>query len=141
MCSLKQLACFLDVPIVAGAMLSREVEYREEAKIKHPQLMDMSIPFYAEILADVIMLVHRPERNRIRSRDLQGKIELLLKKNNLRPLGNILLDFHQDTGVVSLGKNAIKSDSKAVSLKELKTDNKAVKNLIETFKLEEDMPF
>ena len=141
MCSLKQLACFLDVPIVAGAMLSREVEYREEAKIKHPQLMDMAIPCYAEILADVIMIVHRPEGNRIRSRDLQGKIELLLKKNNLRPLGNILLDYHQDTGVVSFGKKTIKSESKAAGLKELNTHNKAIKNLIETFKLEEDMPF
>lgn len=141
MCSLKQLACFLDVPVVAGAMLSREVEYREEGKGKQPQLMDLTIPSYVEILADVIMIVHRPEGNRIRSRDLHGKIEILLKKNNLRPLGNILLDYHQDTGVVSFGEKSIISEPKSVSQKVHNTDNKAVKKLIETFKLEEDMPF
>ena len=141
MCSLKQLACFLGVPVVVGSMLSRDMEYQEETKGKQLQFMDLGNPSYIEILADVIMIVHRPEGSRIKGRSSLGKIELLLKKNNLRPLGSILLDFHQDTGVVSLGKNAIKSDSKAVSLKELKTDNKAVKNLIETFKLEEDMPF
>ena len=145
MYSLKQLACLLDIPIVVGSMLDRSIEHRKGLEGKLPQLMDLEGSGYIEEFADVVMMVHRPEVYHIfqdeRGRDFHGKIELLLKKNNLRPLGSILLDYHQDTGVVSFGKNAIKSDSKAVSLKELKTDNKAVKNLIETFKLEEDMPF
>ena len=141
MYSLKQLACLLDIPIVVGSMLDRSIEHRKGLEGKLPQLMDLEGSGYIEEFADVVIMVHRPEVYHIfqdeRGRDFHGKIELLLKKNNLRPLGSILLDYHQDTGVVSFGK----SDSKAVSLKELKKDNKAVKNLIETFKLEEDMPF
>lgn len=141
MCSLKQLACFLGVPVVVGSMLSRDMEYQEETKGKQLQFMDLGNPSYIEILADVIMIVHRPEGSRIKGRSSLGKIELLLKKNNLRPLGSILLDYHQDTGVVSFGKDAIKSESKAVSQKVLNTDNKAVKKLKKDFDLKEVLPF
>ena len=141
MCSLKQLACFLGVPVVVGSMLSRDMEYQEETKGKQLQFMDLGNPSYIEILADVIMIVHRPEGSRIKGRSSLGKIELLLKKNNLRPLGSILLDYHQDTGVVSFGKDAIKSESKAVSQKVLNTDNKAIKKLKKDFDLKEVLPF
>ena len=103
--------------------------------------MDLEGSGYIEEFADVVMLVHRPEVYHIfqdeRGRDFHGKIELLLKKNNLRPLGSILLDYHQDTGVVSFGK----SDSKAVSQKALKIDNKAIKKLKKDFDLKEVLPF
>jgi replicative DNA helicase len=145
MCSLKQLACFFDIPIVIGSMLNRGVENREGIEGKQPQLMDLANSSYIEGLADVIMMVHRPEYYRIyqddHGRDLHGLMEIFVEKNNLKPLGNILLDYHQDTGVVSVRKNTIKSSSKLVSMKELGTDNKAVKSLIDSFGLEEELPF
>ena len=145
MCSLKQLACFLDMPIVVGSMLDRSIEHRKGLEGKQPQLMDLEGSGYIEEFADVVMMVHRPEVYRIfqdeRGRDFHGKMEILLRKNNLKPLGSILLDYHQDTGVVSLMKKTIKSASKAIGMKDLNTDNKAIKNLIETFNLEEAMPF
>ena len=141
MYSLKQLARLLRVPIVVGAMLSRGVERREETKGKQPLLSDLACSSYIEELADVVMIAYRPEYYRIRGRDLHEKIGVFVKKNGLKPLDNILLEYHQDTGVLSFGKKTIKSESKAAGLKELKTHNKAIKNLIETFKLEEDMPF
>jgi replicative DNA helicase len=145
MCSLKQLARFLDIPIVVGSMLDRSIEHREGLEGKQPQLMDLEGSGYIEEFADVVMMVHRPEVYRIfqdeRGRDFHGKMEILVKKNNLKPLGSILLDYHQDTGVVSLMKKTIKSASKPVGLKELNTDNKAIKNLIKTFNLEEVLPF
>ena len=145
MCSLKQLACFLDIPIIVGSMLDRSIEHREGLEGKQPQLMDLEGSGYIEEFADVVMMVHRPEVYHIfqdeRGRDFHGKMEILVKKNGLKPLGSILLDYHQDTGVVSLMKKTIKSASKPVGLKELKTDNKAIKNLIKTFNLEEVLPF
>ena len=145
MSALKELAYETNLPVVVGAMLNRGIEHREGLEGKRPQLMDLAYSNYIEELADVVMMVHRPEYymifEDIHGRKFRGKMEIIVMKNALRPLDSVTLDYHQETGVVSLGKNAIKSDSKAVSLKELKTDNKAVKNLIETFKLEEDMPF
>ena len=145
MCSLKQLARFLDIPIVVGSMLDRSIEHREGLEGKQPQLMDLEGSGYIEEFADVVMMVHRPEVYRIfqdeRGRDFHGKMEILVKKNNLKPLGSILLDYHQDTGVVGLRKKTIKSASKAIGMKDLNTDNKAIKNLIETFNLEEVLPF
>ena len=144
MCSLKQLASLFDIPIVVGSMLSRGVEYREGIEGKQPQLMDLANSSYIEGLADVVMMVHRPEYYHIfqdeQSRDLHGLMEIFVKKNSLKPLGNILLDYHQETGLVSLRKSTNKSASKPVSLKELSTGNKAIESLIETFDLEE-MPF
>ena len=141
MCSLKQLACFLDMPIVVGSMLDRSIEHRKGLEGKQPQLMDLEGSGYIEEFADVVMMVHRPEVYHIfqdeRGRDFHGKMEILLRKNNLKPLGSILLDYHQDTGVVSFGK----SDSKAVSQKALKIDNKAIKKLKKDFDLKEELPF
>lgn len=145
MCSLKQMACSFDIPIIVGSMLSRGIEYREGIEGKHPQLMDLANSSYIEGLADVIMMVHRPEYYHIyqddNGWDLHGVMEIIVKKNNLKSLGDILLDYHQDTGIVSLRKNTIKSASKLVSLKELSADNKAVKSLVEAFNLEEELPF
>ena len=76
---------------------------------------------YIEGLADVIMMVHRPEYYHIyqdeHGRDLHGKMEIIVKKNNLKPLGDIILDYHQNTGFICLRKNTIKSASKPISLK------------------------
>ena len=143
--SLKKWACLFEVPIVVGSMISRSVEYREGIEGKLPQFMDLANSSYIEELADVVMMVHRPEYYLIYEdylgRDLHGIMEIYVKKNNLNPLGSILLNYHEDTGIVISRKSANASDSKPVRLKDLNIENKAVKNLIQTFGLEEELPF
>ena len=145
MFSLKQFACLYDVPVVVGSMLGRGVEYREGIEGKEPQLMDLANSSYIEGLADVVMMVHRPEYYHIylddNGRDLHGKIKIIVNKNALRPLGNILLDYHPITGNISVITNTSRPASRLVSLKDLSTDNEAVKKLIKTFDLEDELPF
>lgn len=146
MISLKQLAYLADMPIVVGSMLGRGVEYREGIEGRKPQLMDLANSSYIEGLADVIMMVHRPEYYHIYQdeygRDFHGRMEIMVNKNALRPLGNILLDYNQDTGIISISKYTSKSVLKRNSLKDLETDNIAVKTLIKKLDLkEEELPF
>ena len=145
MYSLKQLAYILNMPIVVGSMLGRDVEFRDGIEGKQPQLMDLENSSYIEEFADVIMMVHRPEYFHINQdecgRDLCGKIEIIVKKNALRSLGSIFLDYQEDTGIVSMKKDKSESASKRISQKELETDNKVVKSLIKAFDLEEYLPF
>ncbi|MBO4719769.1 MAG: DnaB-like helicase C-terminal domain-containing protein [Prevotella sp.] len=140
--AMKQLARQIDVPIVVGSMLGRGVEYREGIEGKKPQLMDLANSSYIEGLADVVMMVHRPEYYHIYQdalgRDLHGRIEIIVKKNALKPLGSFLLEYNQDTGFVS--EIYDRSASKPVSLEEFGTASKAIINLIDTFDLEE-LPF
>ena len=145
MYSLKQLASITNIPIVVGSMLSRGVEYREGFEGRQPQLGDLANSSYIEGLADVIMLVHRPEYYRIyediHGQNLNGLMEIFVKKNNLKPSGSFFLEYHQDTGVVCIRKSTVKSASEPINLKNLNTDNKAVQSLIEVFDLEDELPF
>ena len=145
MYSLKQLASITNIPIVVGSMLSRGVEYREGFEGRQPQLGDLANSSYIEGLADVIILVHRPEYYRIyediHGQNLNGLMEIFVKKNNLKPSGSFFLEYHQDTGVVCIRKSKVKSASEPISLKNLNTDNKAVQSLIEVFDLEDELPF
>lgn len=145
MLSLKQLARQTNVPIIVGSMLSRGIEYREGPEGKRSQLMDLMNSSYIEGLADVIMMVHRPEYYHIyqddKGRDLHGRIEIIVKKNGLKPLDSIFLDYHENTGAVCVGQKASKAAPKTISLKDLSTDNEALKMLIKTFNLEEESPF
>ena len=144
MLSLKQLARLSNIPIIVGSMLSRGIEYREGLEGKQPQLMDLMNSSYIEGLADVVMMVHRPEYYHIyqddNGRDLHGRIEIIVEKNALKPLGDFFLDYHEKMGVVCIRKNN-KSTSKSDSLKDLSSDNEAVKKLIKAFDLVEESPF
>ena len=142
MYSLKQLARQIGVPIVVGSMLGRGVEFREGLEGKRPLLMDLSNSSYIEELADVIMMVHRPEYFHIyqddNGRDLRGLVAIYVMKNALKPLGSFYLEYHQETGIVS--EMSDRSASKPVSLEELGTASKAIESLIKAFDLEE-LPF
>lgn len=146
MLSLKQLAYLSNVPVIVGSMLSRGIEYRDGIEGKRPQLMDLMNSSFIEGLADVIMMIHRPEYYGIleaeNGRDLHGVMEVIIKKNGLKPLGSVVLDYHSDTGLICCSKgNSSKDISKAVGLEDFETDNKAVKKLINTLNLVEDLPF
>ena len=140
MYALKQLAREMNVPIVVGSMMSRGIEKREGFEGKQPQLMDLSNSSYIEELADVILMVHRPEYYHIfqdcNGRDFHGKIEILVMKNAMKPLDRVLLEYHRDTGKVCEDKYI----PKTVCLEELAADNDAVKRLVNTLDLEE-LPF
>ena len=101
MYALKQLASQIDVPIVIGSMLGRGVEFREGLEGKQPQLMDLANSSYIEEMADVVLMVHRPEYYHIyqddNGRDLRGLIIINVMKNALKPLGRIYLEYQQET--------------------------------------------
>ena len=141
MFSLKQLANLSNVPVVVGSMLGRGMEYREGIDGKRPRLMDLMNSSYIEGLADVIMMVHRPEYYHIYQdydgRKLHGRIEIIVQKNSLKPLGSFFLDYHEKTGVVYPDKSC----SNRVSLEDLCSDNEAAIKLIDNFDLEEVFPF
>ena len=145
MYTLKQLACKIGVPIVVGSMLGRGVEFREGLEGKQPLLMDLSNSSYIEEIADVIMMVHRPELYQIyqddNGRDLRGMMLIYVMKNALRPLGRIYFEYQQDTGFISQGKYAKASGSKQVGLKDLDTDNRVIDSLVKAFDLEDELPF
>ncbi|MBR5349942.1 MAG: DnaB-like helicase C-terminal domain-containing protein [Prevotella sp.] len=144
MLSLKQLACLSDVPIVVGSMLSRGIERRQGLEGKQPQLIDLANSSYIEELADVIMMVHRPEYCHIyrdaNGRDLRGQIEIIVKKNALKPLGSFILDYHQETGIIRLKKNTGKSVSGSGNLKDL-SDDRSFKSMTEVSTYEDELPF
>lgn len=145
MYSLKQLANFLNLPIVVGSMLNRDIECRKGLKGKRPHLMDLAKSSYIEEMADVVMMVHRPVYYGLYKddgdRDLHGLMEICVMKNGLKPLGDIFLDYQWETGAVSMMKNERESCSKPTRQKELKTDNKALKSLGRASDLKEELPF
>lgn len=142
MCALKQLAYLIDTPIVVGSMMNRGIDYRDGLIGREPQLKDLAFSSFIEEIADVVMMVHRPEYYQIYQdedgRDMHGVMQIFVKKNGLRPQGCIYLSYQQDTGIVSLIEN---TKSKPVSLEDLGADNEMVKSLIKTFDLEEVLPF
>lgn len=141
LCDLKQLAMSANVPIVVGSMLNRNVDYREGPEGRLPQLMDLANSCYIEGMADVVMMVNRPEYYHIYQdedgRELHGLMQVLVKKNSLKPLGDFWVRYHQETGVISILEGAEAPVSKPVSLDNLETDNPAVWSLVKNLGLEE----
>jgi replicative DNA helicase len=83
-------------------MLSRGVEYRDGIEGKQPQFMDLANSCYIEELADVVIMVHRPEFYRIYESEigynLRGMMEVYVKKNNLNILRKLYYRYDEDTG-------------------------------------------
>ena len=145
MYSLKHLAQQVDIPIVAGSMLSRGVEYWSGAGDGEPRLIDLANSSYIEEFADVVMMVHRPEYYRIltdeHGRDLQGLMQVIVNKNALKPLGDIVLKYYQETGRLSWNNETSMPEENRVRLEDFNTGNPAIQRLIKTFDLEDDIPF
>lgn len=91
----KNLAQELDMPIILLCQLNREAESRPNKK---PEVSDIRETGSAEGDADVIILLHRPERYGItsdRDGDHKGKIYLLLRKQKDGPTGDITLAVNE----------------------------------------------
>lgn len=92
----KNLAQELDLPIILLCQLNREAEARPDKK---PEVSDIRETGSAEGDADVIILLHRPERYGItedrKGNDHKGKIYLLLRKQKDGPIGDVTLTVNE----------------------------------------------
>jgi len=104
---LKALAKELDIPVLALAQLSRQVEQRDD---KRPQLADLRESGSIEQDADVVMFVFREEYYLSRTQpsegtpefaeweaameQLHGKAEVIIGKQRHGPIGTIKLSFN-----------------------------------------------
>lgn len=87
--SLKALAKELNIPVIALAQLSRQVEHRSD---KRPQLADLRESGQIEQDADLIIFLHRPEyylklKKKEVPPDLKGKVEIIVAKQRQGPQG------------------------------------------------------
>jgi replicative DNA helicase len=93
--SLKALAKELQIPVVALAQLSRQVEQRSD---KRPQLADLRESGQIEQDADLIIFIHRPEYYKKKPLpEEEGIAEIIVAKQRQGPTGLIKLAFNKDT--------------------------------------------
>lgn len=88
--SLKQLARELEVPVLALSQLSRAVEQRGGK----PRLSDLRDSGSIEQDADVVMFIHRDDKNNQDS-DRPNIVEILVEKHRNGPTGKVDLFFDQ----------------------------------------------
>lgn len=137
---LKQLAIQENLPIIVGTMLNKFTGYDDDYDLRRPELMNLPDSSFIEELADVVMFVHRPEYYHIymdeHGEDLHGIMQIIVRKNSFKSLGDLILNYKQETGAVIMRKETSASTSRSIRMEEL-MDNKAVRNLIKKFDLEE----
>ncbi len=93
--SLKGIARELEIPVVALAQLSRQVELRDPPR---PQLADLRESGSIEQDADVVLLLYRPEYYaKYRDDDNIGLAEIICAKQRNGPTGTVNLQFFDST--------------------------------------------
>jgi len=93
--SLKSLARELEVPVIALAQLSRQVELRDPPR---PQLADLRESGSIEQDADVVLLLYRPEYYPAhRTEENRNLAEVIVAKQRNGPTGDVKLAFFPST--------------------------------------------
>lgn len=92
--NLKIMAKELNVPVIALSQLSRQVEARKG----RPQLSDLRESGAIEQDADIVMFIHRPDKNATEKELAEGKIkknvaEIIVEKHRNGPQGLVELFF------------------------------------------------
>lgn len=91
--SLKVLQRELDVPVIAAAQLSRNVEGRTD---KHPILSDLRESGSLEQDADIVLCLYRDEIYDRHTAD-RGVAEVIVRKHRHGPIGTVRLGFTAQT--------------------------------------------
>jgi replicative DNA helicase len=95
--SLKSLAKELNIPIIALSQLNRAVETRTE---RRPQLSDLRESGAIEQDADLVLLIHRPEKYGREvdeyNNSLKGIAELIIAKHRNGATGEVRLKFREE---------------------------------------------
>jgi len=92
--SLKALARELNVPVIALAQLSRQVEQRDPPR---PQLSDLRESGSIEQDADVVMMLYRADYySKYRTDENDGKAEVIIAKHRNGPTGDVPLAFRRE---------------------------------------------
>lgn len=94
---LKTLARELNIPIIALSQLSRDIEKRDHKK---PKLSDLRDSGSIEQDADVVMFIHRKDREKFDnevSEEEKNTAEIIIAKHRNGPLGSAMLKFNQET--------------------------------------------
>ena len=89
--SLKGLAKELNIPVVALSQLSRAVEQRTDNK---PKLSDLRDSGSIEQDADVVMFIHREDKNKLNT-DRKNMADIIIAKHRNGPLGKVELYFNE----------------------------------------------
>jgi replicative DNA helicase len=96
--SLKSIAKELEIPILALSQLNRSVEVRGGSK--RPQLSDLRESGAIEQDADMVIFIHRPEKNGMMTLEngnsSKGVAEIILSKNRNGPVDDIFLRFREE---------------------------------------------
>ena len=92
--NLKILAKEVNVPVLALSQLSRAVEARKG----RPQLADLRESGAIEQDADIVMFIHRPDKNASEKEIAEGKVqqnvaEIIIEKHRNGPTGVVKLYF------------------------------------------------
>lgn len=94
--SLKMLAKELNIPVLTAAQLSRGVEKRSDSE---PVLSDLRESGSLEQDADIVMFLHNPHAGKEKENpELEGAMQLLVKKHRHGPTKDINLVFMKDQG-------------------------------------------
>lgn len=101
---LKKLAVELGIIVIVISELNRNLEHREGVDGKTPQLSDLRGSCVIEELADIVLMVHRPEYFGVLcdeyGNDLHNLFEVIISKNSFGNIGKVKLRFDKDSGCV-----------------------------------------
>ena len=102
---LKKLSVELQITVVVISELNRNLEHREGMDGKIPQLSDLRGSCVIEELADVVLMVHRPEYFGVfcdeYGNDLHNLFEIIINKNSFGNTGKIKLCLNKNSGYLN----------------------------------------